>query len=155
MDFKVCRFFFLFLRQVFQIMYCNIIAALNNLLLLRAEENYYLDKNYNYVQKRSVGVITLRGEIEKDIALNTAAFLPRWRQLKHQQSQWYLFHEPCRLLLPWFEPPFHSATSVRAIFRATDYSKKNLKHLFVLQAATRIDASRSCWSSQLPERLLS
>ena len=86
-----------------------------------------------YFQKSLVGVIILREEVEKGIALNTAALFPPWRRLKHQQSQWYLFHEPCRWLLPWFEPPFHYAAIVRAIFRATDYSNKTLKRLLVLQ----------------------
>ena len=47
-----------------------------------------------YFQKGLVGVIILREEVENGIALNTAAFFPPWRRLKHQQSQWYLFHEP-------------------------------------------------------------
>ena len=90
----------------------------------------YTNKDF---QKSLVGVIILREEVEKGIALNTAALFPPWRRLKHQQWQWNLFHEPWRWLLPWFEPQFNYAASVRAIFRATDYSNKTLKRLLVLQ----------------------
>ena len=86
-----------------------------------------------YFRESLVGVIILREEVEKDIALNTAAIFSPWRRLKHQQSQWYLFHELCRWLLPRLEPLFHNAASVRAIFRATDYSNKTLNRLLVLQ----------------------
>ena len=86
-----------------------------------------------YFQKSLVGVIILREKVEKDIALNTAAIFPPWRRLKQHYSQWYLFHEPCRWLLPRLEPLFHYADKVRAIFRATDYSNKSLKHPVVLQ----------------------
>ena len=55
-------------------------------------KNNYLDKIYKHVQKRPVGVTILREEVEKDIAFNTAALLPRWRRLEHQPSQLYLFH---------------------------------------------------------------
>ena len=110
---------------------CNIIAALKNYFYCALRKNNYLDKNYKYVRKNLVGVIILREEVENDIALYTALF-PPWRRLKPQQSQWYLFHEPSRWLLPWFEPPKHYAASVRAIFRATEYSNKNLKYLVVL-----------------------
>ena len=75
----------------------------------------------------------MREEVGKVIALNTAALFPPWRRLKHQQSQWYLFHEPCQWLPPRLEPLFHYAASVRAIFRATDYTNKTLKRLLVLQ----------------------
>ena len=52
----------------------------------------YTNKDF---QKSLVGVIILREEVEKGIAVNTAALFPPWRRLKHrQQSQWYLFHEP-------------------------------------------------------------
>ena len=52
----------------------------------------YTNKDF---QKSLVGVIILREEVEKGIALNTAALFPPWKRLKlHQQSQWYLFHEP-------------------------------------------------------------
>ena len=90
----------------------------------------YTNKTF---QKSLAGVIILREEVEKDIALNTAALLTRWRRLKHQQSQWYLFHEPCRWLPPRREPLFHYAASVGAIFRATDNTNETLKRLVVLQ----------------------
>ena len=90
----------------------------------------YTNKNS---QKSLVGVIILREEVEKGIALNTTALFPPWMRLKHQHSQWNLFHEPWRWLLPWFEPQFNYAASVRSIFRATDYSNKTLKHSVVLQ----------------------
>ena len=64
-----------------------------------------------YFQKNLVGVIILREKVEKDIALNTAAIFPPWRRLKQHYSQWYLFHEPLRWLLPCFELPFHYAAS--------------------------------------------
>ena len=40
-----------------------------------------------YIQKSLVGVIILREEVEKGIALNTTALFPPWMRLKHQQSQ--------------------------------------------------------------------
>ena len=98
--------------------------------------NQFDCKIFIFNQKSLVGVIILREEVEEDIALNTAALFPPWGRLKQQHpSQWYLFHEPCRWLPPRLEPLFHYAASVRAIFRATDYTNKtlNLKGLIVLQ----------------------
>ena len=84
--------FFLFLRRVFHICIAISLRLSMTYFYCALRKNNYLDKIYKYVQKRPVGVIILREEVEKDIAFNTAALLPRWRRLEHQQSQLYLFH---------------------------------------------------------------
>ena len=84
--------FFLFLRQVFHICIAISLRLSITYFYCALRKINYLDKIYKYVQKRPVGIIILREEVEKDIAFNTAALLPRWRPLEHQQSQLYLFH---------------------------------------------------------------
>ena len=89
---KLNSFFFLFLRQVFHICIAISLRLSITYFYCALRKNNYSDKIYKYVQKRPVGVIILREEVEKDIAFNTAALLPRWRRLENQQSQLYLFH---------------------------------------------------------------
>ena len=89
---KLNSFFFLFLRQVFHICIAIPLRLSMTYFYCALRKNNYLDKIYKYVQKRPIGVFILREEVEKDIAFNTAALLPRWRRLEHQQSQLYLFH---------------------------------------------------------------
>ena len=99
---------------------------------------YYLIKTVaqytnKYFQKSLVGVIILREEVEKDLALNTAELFPSWRRLK--TSTITVVSIPWTLSVASTEArtTVSLAASVRAFFRATDYSNKTLKHLRVLE----------------------